>query len=101
VLNPLIKAYLGKDPDRSVGHFAKLILTYFRNPVSMFDKVPILIQYPSCRKDAVKIMHRKYGTASMFTVQGGPPAGVQGGPPAEAATETAADAQQAINPDAE
>lgn len=101
VLNPLIKAYLGKDPDRSAGHFAKLILTYFRNPVSMFDKVPILIQYPSCRKDAVKIMHRKYGTASMFTVQGGPPAGVQGGPPAEAAPETAADAQQAINPDAE
>lgn len=101
VLNPLIKAYLGKDPDRSAGHFAKLILTYFRNPVSMFDKVPILMQYPSCRKDAVKIMHRKYGTASMFTVQGGPPAGVQGGPPAEAAHETAADAQQAINPDAE
>jgi len=93
VLNPLINAYLGKDPDRSAGHFAKLILTYFRNPVSMFDKVPILMQYPSCRKDAAKIMHRKYGTASMFTVQGGPPA--------EAAPETVADAQQAINPDAE
>ena len=111
VLNPLINAYLGKDPDRSAEHFADLILTYFRTPVSMFDKVPILIQYPSCRKEAVKIMHRKYGTASMFTVQGGPPAGAQGGPPAGAqggppagvqgGPPSDADSQQAINADAE
>ncbi|WP_294754431.1 CotH kinase family protein [uncultured Ruminococcus sp.] len=109
VIAPLVNAYLGKDSDRSAEHFAKLLLNYFKNPVSMFDKVPILIQYPTCRKDAVKIMHRKYGTASMFTVQGGPPEGVQGGPPegvqggppSASNPETAADAQQAITANAE
>ena len=76
VINPVVNAFLGKDPDRSSAHLSQLVLDYFKDPETMFDKVPVLIQEPSCRGEAVKIMHKKYGTESMFAVHGGPP--VQG-----------------------
>ena len=79
VINPVVNAFLGKDPDRSIEHFSKLILDYFKNPLTMFDKVPIMVQVSSCRSEAVKTMHQKYGTAGLFTVQGGPPAASNGG----------------------
>ncbi len=78
-INPVVNAFLGKDTDRSIEHFSKLLLGYFRNPLTMFDKVPVMVQVASCRGEAVKTMHQKYGTASMFTVQGGPPTGSNGG----------------------
>lgn len=83
VINPVASAFLGNDPDRSIEHISQLILAYFKSPVTMFDKVPILVQVPSTRGEAVKIMHQKYGAASMFTVQGGPPDGTAGGPPSD------------------
>ena len=97
VLNPIINAYQGKDPDRSSKHFAQKILTFFRNPLSMFGQVTTLMQVPACRGDAVNIVHQQYAAASMFTIQGGPPAnagqgGTQGGPPTDIQNETPADA---------
>lgn len=80
VLNPIINAYQGKDPDRSSKHFAQKILAYFKDPLTMIDQVPVLMQVPACRQDAMNIVHTKYGTPSMFKVQGGPPAGVTGAP---------------------
>ena len=102
VLNPIINAYQGKDPDRSSKHFAKKILTFFRNPLSMFGQVTTLMQVPACREDAVNIVHQQYGAASMFATQGGPPAnaGQQGGAPADAQipSEQATEAAPAEEP---
>lgn len=91
VVNPIINAFLGEDPDRSSEHFANLMLDYFRDNTTMYDRVPELMQLDQTRSMACGIVAQKYGVDSLFftdpNAHGGPPSGVgapsAGGPPAD------------------
>ena len=98
ILNPIIKAFLGNDPDYTASHFSDVCLAYLKNPLTKYDRVPELAQTEMSRVNATTIMHRKYATDCFFTsappanagqqggAQGGPPAGA--GAPEEAGSET-------------
>ena len=96
-LNPIIKAFLGNDPDYTAGHFSDLLLGYFQNNLTMYDRVPELMQVDATRGMACGIIAQKYGVDSLFftdpSTHGGPPVGAggkggrpdgAGGPPAGA-----------------
>ena len=85
-LNQLITAFLGNDPDNSIGHFSDLILGYWRNPESMYHRVPELLQVPALRNGAMNIIHQKYGTNGLFAVKGAE------NKPVQKQTETTAEA---------
>ena len=69
-LNQMITAFLGNDPDNSIGHFADLILGYWQNPQTMYDRVPELMQVPALRNGARNMIVSKYNSFSLFSVKG-------------------------------
>ena len=44
ILNPIIKAFLGNDPDYTASHFSDVCLAYLKNPLTKYDRVPELAQ---------------------------------------------------------
>lgn len=85
ILNPIIKAFLGDDPDYTAGHFSDIVLAYFMDNTSAYDRVPELMQVNQTRGVACSIVAQKYGVDGLFfrdpSTRGGPPTGA-GGPPA-------------------
>lgn len=65
-LNPIVMAFLGEDPDRSIGHFSDLMLDYFRDNTTMYHRVPELMQVEQTRGVACSIVTQKYSVNSLF-----------------------------------
>lgn len=66
MLNPIVHAFLGNDTDYTAGHFADIILGYYKNPLSVYDRVPELMQVNMMRGVANNIVNSKYGVNQLF-----------------------------------